>query len=335
MENSNGEDRYHRQKLIPEWDQDKFSKAHVLILGVGALGTFVSTNLVLAGIGELTLVDYDTIELSNLNRQLLFSNEDVGKNKAEVASQKLNHLNPDVKINVFPKDMQKLSKKDLRGVNVIAACLDTFRGRRWANSLAVREKLPLVSGGMYGFLGNVQTILPYETPCFECQPLISQEKLSQACTPLGDARKDLEFEKEESPIPSVSTLSSIVGGLMSQEIMKLVMEVGTPLQNYLFIDGLHSNFTILPLKKNPDCPMCGTKFTVQTQEILAFYNEPVTDFKHRIALALGLANPTLMSKGKILQADQKVSLPEGEKIYVSDERLAKPIALKIKYDRDN
>ncbi|RMG35568.1 MAG: HesA/MoeB/ThiF family protein [Methanobacteriota archaeon] len=330
---SEEEDRYHRQKLIPEWDHEKFSQAHVLILGVGALGTFVSTNLTLAGIGKVTLVDYDTIELSNLNRQLLFSPEDVGKNKAKVAAQKLKMLNPDVEIKAFPHDMQKLSKMDLQDVTVIAACLDTFRGRRWANSLAVREKLPLVSGGMFGFLGNVQTIIPYKTPCFECQPLISQEKLSQACTPLGETRKKIELEKDEPPIPSVSTLSSIVGGLMSQELIKLIMNIGTPLQNYLFIDGLHSSFTILPLKKNDDCPMCGTKFTVQTQEILAFPNEPIKEFKHRIALALGLADPTLMSKGKILRPEQKLELNEGEKIFVSDERLAKPIALKIKYEK--
>ncbi len=327
-------DRYHRQKLMPEWNQELFSSSHVLVLGVGALGTYVSTNLTLAGIGKLTLVDFDTIEMSNLNRQLLFSIDDVGKNKADVAAEKLRMLNPDVQIVPFPKDMRKLTSAQLADVSAIASCLDTFRGRRWANSLAVRERKPMVSGGMYGFLGNVQTIIPYETPCFECQPLISQEKLSQACSPLGDARKDLLEEKTEPPIPSVSTLSSIIGGLMSQELIKLIMGIGKPIQNYLFYDGLHGAFTTIKLKRNENCPMCGTKFNVETQEILAFENELVKDLRHRIALALGLASPILMSKGKILTDNDTMTLAEGEKIFVSDERLAKPIALKIVYEKN-
>ncbi len=331
MDNS-FDSRYARQLLIPEWNQDKFSNATVLVLGVGALGSVVSANLAMAGIGGLILVDFDTIELSNLNRQLLFTPNDVGKNKAEVAKAKLLEINPDVNIVAFPMAMQKLDKRMLDGVNAIASCLDTFRGRRWANSLAVREKLPLVTGGMFGFLGNVQTIIPYKTPCFECQPLIPQEKLSQACSPLGEARKEMDVEKPEAPIPSVSTLSAIVGGIMSQELIKVIMDIGKPIKNYLFIDGLYGSFTIMKLKRNESCPMCGTKFSVETQQILAIRNESIKDFRYRIALALGLANPTLMCKGKILQDDQSMNLNDGDKVFVSDERLAKPIALVIKYE---
>ncbi len=324
------DDRYNRQQLIPDWNQDALKNSTVLVLGVGATGSYLATNVILAGVGKLILVDFDTIELSNLNRQLLFTEADIGKNKAMVAKEKLQVLNPDSTIISFPQAMEKLPKELLKGINVIACCLDTFKGRRWANSLAIREGVPIINGGMYGFLGDVQTIIPNVTPCFECQPLISQEKLSQACSPLGEAR--IGMEKPEAPLPSVSTLSSIIAGLMSQEILKILMDIGKPIENFMFYDGLNQEFTKLQLKRNENCPICGSKFELEEREALVFENEDVKDLRMRIALAFGLAQPMLIVKGKILVDEQRVELENGTKIFVSDERLAKPISVKVKVE---
>ncbi|MHA2502178.1 MAG: HesA/MoeB/ThiF family protein [Candidatus Kariarchaeaceae archaeon] len=323
--------RYSRQELIPDWSQEKLSGAKVLILGVGATGSYVATNLAMSGVGTLVLVDYDTIELSNLNRQLLFRPADIGKNKAEVAARELSLLNPDIEIIAFPKKMQELPKSMKSDTSVIACCLDTFQGRRWANSLALNEKVPMVNGGMFAFMGDVQTIQPYETACFECQPLVSQEKLAQACTPLGQARKELADEKEEVTLPSVSTLSSIISGLMSQEIMKLLLEIGVPLKNYLFYDGLSNSFTELELRRNDNCPICGKTNELEKTEALAFRDELVGEFKARIALAFGLADPKLLHKGKYLQEELKLTVENGDTIFALDDRLASPVGLKIRY----
>jgi len=323
--------RYSRQELIPEWKQTSISESTVLVLGVGATGSYVAANLAMSGVGKLILVDYDTIELSNLNRQLLFRQADIGENKAEIAAQRLQEINPEIEIVAFPKKMQELPKNLKSEIDLIACCLDTFRGRRWANSLALNEKKPMVNGGMYAFLGDVQTILPYETACFECQPLVSQEKLAQACTPLGEARKDMADEKEEVTLPSVATLSSIIGGLMSQEVLKLLMEVGNPLKNYLFYDGLSNSFTELELHRNDNCPICGRTNNVEKMTALAFRGERVGEFRDRIALAFGLADPQLMLKGKFLDDDTLMDGGSGDTIYAIDERLAAPISVEINY----
>ncbi|MHA2402938.1 MAG: HesA/MoeB/ThiF family protein [Candidatus Kariarchaeaceae archaeon] len=321
--------RYHRQNLIPDWDQRMLVEAKVLILGVGAIGSYLATNLTLAGVGHLILVDFDTVEMSNLNRQLLFQEEDIGENKATTALKRLKILNPAITLTAVPEAMEKMSSSLIKDVTVIACCLDTFVGRRWANSLALKEKVPMVSGGMYAFLGDVQTIIPYETACFECQPLISQEKLAQACSPLGEARKDQEEEKKEAPLPSVSTLSSIISGLMSQEIIKLVMGIGKTIDNFLFYDGLNNSFTDLSLTRNKNCPICGENYQLRAAPALVFPGEKVADFRQRVALAFGMANPGLMLKGKFLDDTQELVCDSGDKIYAIDERLAGPMVLQL------
>lgn len=328
------EDRYHRQSLIPDWEQSKLKKSKVIVLGIGALGSFVSTNLVLTGVGEIVLVDYDTIEISNLNRQLLFQAEDLGKNKAIVAAKKLKQLNNDIKIIAFDKAMEKMPKDLISGVDLIVSCLDTFPGRRWANSLAIREKVPMITGGMYAFIGQIQTIIPYETPCFECQPLIPEEKLAQACSPLGDARKDQQAEKEEPPLPAVSTVSSIIGGLMSQESLKIILGIGIPLSNYMVYDGLNNNYTTIELARNKNCVICGDNYKLKSADLLVFDKDGISEVKNRIAYAFGLADPRLMIKGKFLTDNETVNWTNDTTIYVLDERLALPLSLKVKLEHN-
>ncbi len=327
------QDRYNRQKIIPDWDQESLSDAHVLVLGVGALGSYLSVNLALAGVGNLHLVDFDTIEISNLNRQMLFTEENLKQNKAEVAAQKLKVLNPDIEIFSYPHAMEKLPSEVVKKITVIACCLDNYEGRRWANSLAIRENIPMVTAGMYAMMGDVQTIIPYKTACFECQTLLTPDKLQQACSPVGEER-EIEL-KPPPPLPSVSTTSSIIAGIQSQEVLKLILGIGTPISNYLTYDTLTNNFIHLPLqRKEVECPMCGSIYKSEKQTVLARRGELTKDFRYRIALSLGLAQPLIMNRGKFLNDEDPLELDEGAKVFVSDERLAKPLILILNYEKD-
>ncbi|MHA1739070.1 MAG: HesA/MoeB/ThiF family protein [Candidatus Heimdallarchaeota archaeon] len=328
--------RYDRQMRIDGWDQEKLADATVLIAGVGALGSFIGANLALSGVGRLILVDMDTIETSNLNRQFLYRKRDVRKYKANVAAKRLRELNPDIEIISLPKKLEDIKRSFYDESDVLVAGLDTFDVRRWLNSLAVDRKKPLITGGMYGFMGHVQRIIPFETPCFECQPLIPQEKLSQVCSPVGKKRKHLP-KKPEAPMPAVATLSMIIGGLLSQETLKHIMGFGTPLDNYLFYDGLSNTVTTLKLEKKFHCPVCGDFYSLDEATFTVEDGETISDIATRIAFAFGLAQPKVMLRGVILDEDlviNKKNLKSGNKLFVMDERLAKPLKLLIQKHKD-
>jgi len=328
--------RYDRQIRIEGWDQEKFRKASVLVAGVGALGSIIATNLTLSGIGQLILVDMDTVEISNLNRQLLFRKRDVRKYKSEVASKRLRRLNPDIDIVSLPMKLENVKRSYYEKADVIVAGLDSFDARRWLNSLVVDLKKPLISGGMFGLMGHVQRIIPYKTPCFECQPLIPQEKLSQACSPLGEMRKD-QPKKPEAPMPAVATMSMIIGGIISQEAIKHILDLGKPLDNYLFYDGRSNTTTVLRLEKKFNCPVCGGFYQLDEATLTVEDGETIGELGTRVAFAFGLADPKIMLKGVILAKDiviSKKTLKSGSKLFVMDERLAKPLKLIIQKHKD-
>ncbi len=331
------EDRYSRQQLIPGWDQESLQDSTIVIVGLGAIGTYVATILASSGIGKLTLIEFDTVEVSNLNRQLLYYDKDVGKPKAIVAAKKLKEINPKVQIEFFNKKMEDVSVSVYEKTDLIIACLDTFIGRRWINSMAVRVKKPLVMGGMFAFLGNVQVIIPYETPCFECQPLVPDEELTQACTPFGEERKKEREKEEEPPLPAVATMSSIIGGLMSQEALKVLLKIGESLENYLFYDGLNNATTIIHLVRSDDCPTCGDLYKLEQIQFVASPKETVKDLSLRLALTYGLEKPELMIEGSFLDPDkqiQKCKLSEKNIAFVLDKNLAKPIKIVIQIKSD-
>ncbi|MCS7145937.1 MAG: ThiF family adenylyltransferase [Nitrososphaerota archaeon] len=179
-----GMDRYDRQTRIEGWDQNLLFSSTVFIAGVGAIGGEVAKNLTMMGIGKLVLADYDFVELSNLSRQLLFRDSDLGKSKAAVAAERLREINPHVEVEAFGKDIRVLTEDVFRSVDVIFSCLDNWASRRWLNSVAVSLNKPLIDGSMNGFYGNVQAVLPRRTACLECQSinLIPREEKEAECT---------------------------------------------------------------------------------------------------------------------------------------------------------
>jgi molybdopterin/thiamine biosynthesis adenylyltransferase len=151
---------YARQKLIDGWDQDVINEGCIMIVGVGALGCEIAKDFALMGIGKLILVDLDTIETSNLSRQMLFRPGDEGRPKAEVAAERLKEMNPYIKIDHYFEKLQKLPMSVYEESEVIIAALDNFNARLDLNKICLRLKKVMVEGGTVGFEGHVQIVIP-------------------------------------------------------------------------------------------------------------------------------------------------------------------------------
>jgi len=173
----------------------------------------VAVFLALMGVGKLILVDMDTVELSNLNRQLLFTEKDIDEYKARVAAEKLREINPNVYVIDRNESLVNVPRRYFEESDVIVDGLDNFEARRWLNSVCVGLNKPLVHGGMYGWYGNVQVVIPYVTPCLDCQPLLPRERFQKSCTPPGKKREKVEPPK----FPGVSTISAVLSGIQAQE----------------------------------------------------------------------------------------------------------------------
>jgi adenylyltransferase/sulfurtransferase len=322
-----GTERYARQLLLENWDQEKLSKSTVVVAGIGALGTIVAVDLVLTGIGKVVIIDFDTIELSNLSRQYLYFDEDVGKAKAVVAGQRLREMNPDVQVLALNCAIQDVRHTIYEEADLIIDGLDTFEARRWLNSLCVQKNKVLLHGGMYGWWGNVQRVVPFETACLECQPLVPAERLQKACTPPGEKRKN---EEPPPKFPALLSVATIIAGIQFQEALKHLLNIGSPLDNYLFYDSLHQQFTILKLARNPNCFLCSDRFRLKGEIYALGRKETVAELKNRLIMTFGLQDPKIIRRGKVLADDQvlgKLRLKDKEPLFIIDTALAQPLKL--------
>ncbi len=328
--------RYDRQTLIENWDQEKIHKGKVIIVGLGALGSVAAVSLAMAGVGELVLVDFDSIEISNLNRQLLFRMEDVGKSKVEVAARELSKINPELRVTPLNMKIQDVTKADLETATVIVEGLDTFVDRRWINSYVVEHDLPLVSGGMFGFLGNLQVIIPHENACLECQSLIPEEELQKACTPFGDQRKESRKKKPvDDVIPSVSSVSFVIGGLMAQETLKIILELPS-LKEYLFWDGTAGVFTAVELSRRDDCFVCSSEYQLNAIPVRSAIDQLIGDFMNQLRYSFNLGKEMVMISGTQTISETSKRLNEiidSEAILrVIDPSLSKPLKFQVYFD---
>ncbi|MCS7125857.1 MAG: ThiF family adenylyltransferase [Aigarchaeota archaeon] len=209
-------ERYERQLRIEGWDQDKLSNSTVMIVGVGAIGCEIAKNLTLMGVGELILVDNDVVEVSNLSRQMLFTDKDIGRPKTMVARERLVEMNQFIKIRDYYKDVRELDNSIFEEVDIICSCLDNWPVRRWVNSMAVELDIPLIDAAMDGLYANLQVVLPGKTACLEChgETLIPREVQLAECTLRKRKPEDLKRELEEQNI------------VVDLELVKKLFEVG-------------------------------------------------------------------------------------------------------------
>lgn len=340
-------DRYDRQKRIIGWDQEKINSSSVFLAGIGALGSIIATDLTLAGIGTLYLCDFDTIEGTNLNRQVLFRIEDVGRNKAEVAKERLTKMNPDVNLTAFPEPVEKIDESVFKKVDVLVSTVDTWEARFYLNSIAVEEEIPLVDGGMGGIrgekmgelagqLGHIQVVIPKKTPCMACQPMIPQEKLVDLCPAVGV--KDQEGEKTDfPPLPAFSSMSSTIGGLMGIQIFRLLLGTGKEPGGFFQYNALEDLFLKVPVERNPACVVCSEAYKLVERVSIIREGEPLSDLIQQITEERGirLSNPKVFYEQKMIPLNSPITqaiFPKTIVVRVVDSLLTQPLKLVIRIE---
>ncbi len=199
--------RFDRQLRLPGWKQETLKNSTVLIVGVGGLGVEVAKNLAMVGVGRLILVDLDTIEYSNLNRQVLFIGAPEGSSKAKYAAKRLQEMNPFIKVEAYNCPLQDLPPHLYSEADLYIAGLDSIEARLELNRRATHNRKPLIDAGTAAFNGHIYCVWPFSNACLECDPLIEREQDQLgACTLVGNPRRpahcilkgQLKFEQDHS-----------------------------------------------------------------------------------------------------------------------------------------
>jgi molybdopterin/thiamine biosynthesis adenylyltransferase len=231
--------RYSRQiAFIGEEGQERLKAAHVVLAGAGGLGCPAATYLAVAGIGRLTIIDSDKVEMTNLNRQILHWEQDIGRNKTVSAREKLEGMNPDLIIDDVCEVITGQNASELIGrAALIIDALDNFSARYALNLAALEHGIPCIHGAVSGYDGHITTVIPGETACLQCI--------------FPDPPGGSEF-------PIMGTTAGIIGLMQAHEAIKFLTGRGTLLKNRLLIwDGRDSSVTFLDLERDPVCRACG------------------------------------------------------------------------------
>jgi molybdopterin/thiamine biosynthesis adenylyltransferase/rhodanese-related sulfurtransferase len=244
--------RYSRHLIMPEVGMEgqlKLKAAKVLCIGTGGLGAPLGQYLAAAGVGRIGLVDFDKVDLTNLQRQILFSTSDVGRPKIEAAADRLRGLNPDIQIDTFETMLTSANALDiLKDYDLVVDGTDNFPTRYLVNDACVLLGKPNVYGSIFRFEGQV-TVFGYPGgPCYRClYPEPPPPGLVPSCAEGG----------------VLGVLPGIVGSIQAAETLKLIIGKGEPLVGRLLLfDALAMRFRELKLRKNPECPVCGEHPTV-------------------------------------------------------------------------
>lgn len=240
MENTTNEKYVRQIMLFGEEGQEKLKKARVFVAGAGGLGSPVCTYLAVAGVGKIIIADFDCVEKSNLNRQFLHHEKDIGREKIKSAEEKLLSLNPEIEVeSIKEKITDENADSIVPPCDLIIDALDNFDTRHVLNRLAVERKIPLIHGAVSGYRGQATTIIPGKTPCL-------------CCIFPGS------FKKEVFPV--LGTTPGVIGTIQANEAIKYITGQGKLLKNRLLLwDGLSCSFSELNVNKTKNCPVCGTK----------------------------------------------------------------------------
>jgi len=233
--------RYARQIAVDEIGekgQERLKEGKVIIVGAGGLGSAVGLYLTAAGCGRLTLIDPDKVEMSNLNRQILYTENDVGKKKADVARNILASRNSDIEIETVAASVTAGNAVNLlKGADVIVDCLDNFASRYVINQAAVSLNLPLIHGACSELRGQLMTIIPRVTPCMRC--VFSRSLPAQSSPILG-------------------SVAGTIGTMQATEVVKFLTGIAPLLTGKLLVyDGQHYTLEMIEVVRDIQCPECG------------------------------------------------------------------------------
>ncbi len=245
--------RYSRHVLIPEVGEEgqlKLLDSRVLLLGAGGLGSPAGLYLAAAGVGTLGIIDPDTVDASNLQRQVIHSTATLGEPKVLSAKQTLEAINPDVTVVPYQErlDSDNVDRILGEGWDVIIDGADNFPTRYLVNDASVWHRIPVVHGSIYRFHGQVTVFKADEGPCYRCLfPQPPPPELAPSCAEGG----------------VLGVLPGIIGSLQANEALKLVLGIGDPLiGRSLLFEALEGSFTEINLRKDPECPVCGEHPTI-------------------------------------------------------------------------
>lgn len=241
--------RYSRQILLPQVGaegQSRLAAARVLVLGVGGLGSPVAMYLAAAGVGRLVLVDFDRVDLSNLQRQIAHRTADIGRSKVESARDTLLALNPEIEVDTVPERLDRAALlAHTRAVDLVIDASDNFETRFLANEVCCEAGVPLVSGAAVRFEGQVAVFRHdrAEAPCYRCL-----------------YREDGGVEETCSENGVLAPVVGVIGAVQATEALKVLLELGTPLDGKLLLfDALGMEWRTLKLARDPACPVCGRR----------------------------------------------------------------------------
>jgi len=250
--NDQEKERYHRQIIMPEiglQGQEKIAAASVLVIGVGGLGSPAALYLAAAGVGRLGLVDSDTVERSNLQRQILHATPDLGRPKVLSAAEKLAALNPEVRIE--PRQVvvtAETIRNLIRGYNFVISATDNFQSKYLINDACLLEGIPFSHGGIVRTYGQTLTVLPRRTACFRC--------LFAEPPPRG-------IMQSASAAGVLGPAAGILGTIQATEALKYLTGMGDLLTDTLLtLNAANMDFQKIRLNRNRDCPVCGDNPTL-------------------------------------------------------------------------
>ena len=281
-------ERYARHYLIDWWDQDKLLKANVIVVGAGALGNEALKLLALMGVGRVHIVDFDTIEISNLTRMVLFNEKDVGRNKAEVAAERTRQLNPDTQVTYTNGNLEyDLGWGEYKEADVVLGCLDSIDARLSLNRICQMVGVPWVNGGIGVTEGEVSYFDPDQGACFECTMTDSMWEQRNQRYSCGWLRSLIQEQK----VPTTATIASIVAALMVNQAFLVLHDdkkSGLGPSQRLFICLKPYSLNVASVPKNPECyahdhmgqmvPLERAPHEITADEILQLVGSPESSY---------------------------------------------------------
>lgn len=241
MLSDNERQRYDRQIIIlgiGEEGQQKLKETTIFLAGAGGLGSPVAYYLAAAGIGHIRIADHDSVSLSNLNRQILHWEENIGEPKTESAIRKLELLNPNIQITALPQTIDENNVAELVGdADGIVDAMDNLPTRYLLNHTAIQKGIPYFHGAVYGFEGRAMTVLPGESACLYClyHGVVTRNEV----------------------FPIIGATAGVIGCIQATEVIKYITGLGELLTGRLLnYDGMAMKFNEFKINKNPDCEHC-------------------------------------------------------------------------------